>query len=209
MLAQVQVGSSNPTLLGGPNAEAIVSELHGKYYYQTRAGNVFIGSTAAAGVVPPIYSNTAQTFALWNPTGSGKNLSLISLRLGIVTVGVVTSDFCMGYQTGAGSAIGAVGAPISAFTAVAPVSALIGGGNTSVAKFAPAAVTTVAPSFLRTCGISSCMATSPTAANAFWQLGEDYDGSLIVPPGVVIFVANNIAGVATWNITLTWEEAAI
>ncbi len=207
MLTQIQVGATQPVLKGGPDAEAIVTELHGKYYTQTRAGNVFIGSTAAGGVVPPIYSNTAQTFALWNPTGSGKNLSLISLRLGLVTVGVVTSNFCLGYSLGAGSGISAT-APISAFTAVTPVNALIGLGTTSVAKFAPGAATVVAPSFLRTCGVTSFEASTPTAENAFFQLGEDYDGSLIVPPGVVIFVANNIAGVATWNITLTWEEVA-
>src|SRR5438128_2903586 len=105
MQAQVQVGSAFPTLAGGASAEALVSDLHGKYYAQTKAGNVYIGSTAAAGVVPPIYNNTAQTFGLWNPAGSGKNLVLVSLRVGLVTVGVVTDNFVMGYLTAAGATV--------------------------------------------------------------------------------------------------------
>jgi hypothetical protein len=53
------------------------------------------------------------------------------------------------------------------------------------------------------------MATTPTAANSFWQRTEYYDGDLIVPPGTAIFLASNIAGVATYAQSLVWEEVPI
>jgi hypothetical protein len=199
---------NNYPILQGKSLEQVVTELHGKYYTQAYRGNVYIGSTAAAGVVPPIYNNTAQTFAIWNPTGSGKNIVPIKLSVGLVTVGVVTASHCWSYVANAGAQV-ATGGTISAGTFVAPVNALLGSGATSVSKFAPATITTVAPSYLRPVGISSFMATTPTAANSFWQLTEYYDGDLIVPPGTAIFLASNIAGVATYAQSLAWEEVPI
>jgi hypothetical protein len=196
------------SILQGKQAEQIVAGLHGKNYTACYRGNVFLGSTAAAGVVPPIYSNTAQTFGLWNPTGSGKNIVPISLRYGIVTVGVVTSNFVLGYRADAGAQV-ATGGTISAATLVAAVNANLGSGTASISKFAPATITTVAPALLMTLGTSICMAAGPTAMNDWWQLGHDFDGGLIVAPGTAVFVANNIAGVATYNISLVWEEVPV
>lgn len=201
-------GNNYPPLMG-KQQDLIVSELAGKYYTQAVRGNLFFGSTAAAGVVPPAFSATAQTYAVWNPLGSGKNVVPVHLRLGLVTVGVVTSNFCLGYTLGAGAQV-ATGGAITAGTFVAPVNGILGGGVASVTKFAPATITAgAAPLYLRTTGSTSFEATTPTAANNFWQLGEDYDGSLVVPPGVVIYVANNIAGVATWDISMAWLEVPI
>jgi hypothetical protein len=85
----------------------------------------------------------------------------------------------------------------------------LGSGVASVSKFAPATITTVAPTLLMTLGASVCMATTPTALNNFWQLGHDFDGSLIIAPGTIVFVANNVAGVATYDISLVWEEVPV
>ena len=200
---------NNYAALQGKQLELIVSELTGKYYTQTLRGNTFIGATASAGVVPPIFSNTAQTFGIWNPSGSGKNIVPVNLKVGLVTVGVVTDNFALAVTLNAGSQQ-ATGSPITAGTFVAPVNALLGSGTASISKFAPATITAgAAPTYLKPTGISNFMAATPAAANNFWQLGEDYDGSLIIPPGVVLYVCNNIAGVATWNICMTWVEIPI
>src|ERR1700730_7015850 len=123
-LQQVAVGNipssslpdtAQPIQLAGKAGEGIVSELHGKYYTKAYRGNVFIYATAPAGVAPPAYNATAQTFGIWNPAGSGKNISIIKLCIGLVTVGVVTDHFCWSFVTNAGSQI-ATGATISAAT---------------------------------------------------------------------------------------------
>src|SRR2546425_8282152 len=98
MLQQVQVGAlptaslpdgQQPSSLAGKMGELIMAELAGKYYTAAYRGLVFIGSTANAGVVPPAFNATAQTFGVWNPSTSGKNIIPISLTVGLVTVGIV------------------------------------------------------------------------------------------------------------------------
>ena len=186
-----------------------VQELHGKWFTQSRAGNMFVAECAAAGVVPPIYNNTAQTFGLWNPQGSGVNAVITKLRVGLVTVGVVTSNFVYSYNTGVTTVATGTGV-VTVATQTTPVSTIVGYTAAQPQCKMMTAVTTVAPTFYRSIGLSTCMATTPTAANMFWaQMGEDYDGDLIVPPGVVLYVGNNIAGVATYNLALTFYETPL
>jgi hypothetical protein len=185
------------------------TELHGKYYAQAKSGSMFIGNTAAAGVVPPVFTATAQTFGLLNPLGSGKDCVIVSLRIGLLTVGVVTDNFCWSYlPAGWGNQVSAV-APITAATVVAPIPAYVtpGGVPTNVGRFVPAAATTSATVLLRNIGVSAFMATTPAAANMFWTMGEDYDGTFVVAPGQAIFLTSTIAGVATYNYSLVWYEA--
>lgn len=192
----------------GVRREQLVSDLMPTYGTLVSRGLAFIGSTAAAGVIPPIFNSTAQTFMIWNPSGSGKIVVPLALHVGLVTVGVVTSNFCYGYQANAGSSL-ATAAPISALTQVDPVNANLGHSNRSVTRFAPATATVLAPSFLRSCGLSNFMASTPAAANMFWQQQEFLNGDIIVGPGSALFVANNIAGVATYNISMTWAELPV
>jgi hypothetical protein len=128
--------------------------------------------------------------------------------VGLVTVGVVTDNFCLSYVTNAGAQV-ATGATISAATLASAVPLNLGATTKSIANFAPATITTTAPSYLMTVGLSNFMATTPNAANMFWNQFYDFDGGLIVSPGTAIFVANNVAGVATWNISVLWEEAPV
>src|SRR5947207_3285507 len=72
--------------LGGRQADGIVSELHGKYYTQNVNGNLYFGANAAAGAAFSIFSNTTFVgLILWNPQGSGKNLSIVKSLLALDT----------------------------------------------------------------------------------------------------------------------------
>mgnify|MGYP001588060809 CR=1 FL=1 len=42
------------------------------------------GGTAVAGVKPPATNATAQTYAIWNPLGSGKNIVPLRMDIGFV-----------------------------------------------------------------------------------------------------------------------------
>jgi hypothetical protein len=178
-----------------------------KYYEDVNLGRVFLGSTAVAGVVPAIFSNTAQTFALWNPLGSGKNIVPLKLQAGYVSTTGAAGNLALAYNAAAGSQVG-TGSPIAAGTFAAPVNALLGGnGDASVAKFAPATITfTGAPLFLRTLGMSQLVTTAADATTTPWMLETDFDGSLVLAPGAIICVAGNIATLSVWNFAMTWAE---
>ena len=136
----------------------------GKYYIDTLLGNVFIGSTAVAGVKPPAYNATAHVFCIWNPLGSGKNIIPIRLSVGWSDTTGAAGNIVLSYQSGVGSQVASGGA-ITAATLVAPVNAQIGQGNFSVAKFAPATITfAAATSLLRPTGISQLVTTATTTA---------------------------------------------
>lgn len=177
-----------------------------KYYPEVNQGIVFMGSTAAAGVVPPAYNATAHTFALWNPLGSGKNLVLLRFNSGWVSTTGAPGNLCIAYQTGVGAQV-ATGAAITAATLVAPLNAKIGGGAASVAKFAPATLTlAAASSLLCTIGASQLTITGASTAVPQWTIHKDLDGSIIVPPGVMIGITGNVSLTSVMDHTLWWAE---
>src|SRR5437870_6134728 len=95
MLIQGQVGpqvvsdgtETTPRL--GRSSEVIVTELHGKYYESNFRGNLFHATIDTGGVALAV-AGTASGIALANPAGSGKNLSLVRVALGVVSGTFVT-----------------------------------------------------------------------------------------------------------------------
>src|SRR5262245_20023967 len=106
----------------------------GRYYADTNLGNVFLGTTAIAGVALPAYNATAHTFCVWNPLGSGKNVIPIHLMVGYIATTSATGNIVISYQSGVGAQV-ASGAAITAATLVAPLNAKVGAGNSSIVKF--------------------------------------------------------------------------
>ena len=183
-----------------------MAALASKHYTEASLGRLFMGTTAVAGAKPPAYNATAHTFCLWNPAGSGKNIVPIRLAMGFVDTTGAAGNVVLSYQSGVG-AQAATGSPITAFTHVAPINCLVGSGKASIAKFAPAAATFAAgTSLLRTTGISELVTTATDATNMYSKASEDFDGTLIVPPGTAICVAGNIALLSNFDITLIWAE---
>jgi hypothetical protein len=199
-------GTNNP-FLQGKQSELVDVNLHGKYYTQAYRSNSYIGSTGGAGVVPPIYTTTAQTFGIWNVAGNTRNAALQTLDVGIVTAGtVVVSSFCLGQSLNAGSALATGG--ISVFTAGTPQGGNIGisGGNT--VRFTPSAATTLAATFLMALNYGF-YSTAVTAASPAQSLHYDFEGGVIVPPNAAVWVSNNVASSYTFIETLRWEEPPV
>ena len=177
---------------------------------QTLAGKVFIGSTLYSGVAIPAYNATAQVFGLWNPAGSGVNIIPIRLSLAIATIGtniVGAIGFSAVYNTG--SAIGAAGAPITAFTQTGSLPALIGSNAgaaaPSAARFTLSA-TTIAPTFVYATGLGS---STGTATDDPGQLTHEFDGAFGVSPGTYIGLGGSAAPGSTYQATLVWMELPI
>jgi hypothetical protein len=178
----------------------------GKYYDQAKLGRVFIGSTTNAGVAVPVYNATAQTFGLWNPAGSGVNLVLGKLSVAVATLGTnIVSALGLSYLLNVGAAIGAAGAPITAFTATAPFNAILGQGDAPKGRFTLSA-TTIAPAFLMSLPMAQNVST--TAPNAEQAYSFDFDGMLIIPPNVYIGLGGSAAPGSTYQASLSWAEVA-
>ena len=205
------------TQLGGKAAEGIVAELHGKYYTQNYRGNCFMVSTVGAGLAIPIISTTSPTLCLWNPLGSGKNAVLLRVSLantnnGTVSAGAIflLADF------NAGNSI-ATGSCFTAFSQAALGTNLfncnLGGGAISVMKSAATATVTLtaaSTAVVATLGSSGVgTVVGLVAAQSAPAIVYDFDGSLIVPPGVAVHLAAGAASGALFTQTLLWEEVPV
>jgi len=193
-----------PIALMGKAAELLVAELHAKYYTQAYRGTSYIGSTAGAGVVTPIYTTTSQTFGIWNVAGNTRNAALQVLDAGINAVGTgVVSNFCLAQSLNAGSALATGG--ISAFTAGTPSTGVVGSQAQNTVRFTPSAATTLASTLLMTLNysyFSTAFLSSPGPG-----LHYDFDEGVIVPPNVAVWVSQvTAANGGTWALSLRWGE---
>jgi len=200
-------GSHDSRLRQNNSGDLIVSKGTPDFYEQTLRGNAFCYSTAAAGVTWLAPTTTQNMPMIWNPSGSGKNLVLYRLLAGYVSGAHVPGNLELAVLTGASGP--GTGAPIVSLTQVAGVNLLIGGGNVSVMRFAPAAVAvTVAPTFLCTLGISHLTALAATAATPFTH-DVDLKGQVIIPPGVAVFVCFNAVSTVIGAISVFGLELPI
>jgi hypothetical protein len=180
--------------------------MDGYLVQQTLKGRMFIGSTTYAGVVVPAYNATAQVFGLWNPAGSGRNLVLDKLNMALATIGTeAVAAYGLSYLTNTGGSIG-TGAPISAFTATAPVNGLLTEGDTPKGRFTLSATIT-APTFFYDLGVALISTDLNTATNdGFCQLTHDFNGAITIPPGVYVGLGSSAAGGQTMQASITWYE---
>ncbi len=220
-LSQIQVGAPSatsigdgqtPPQLGGKQGDGIISGLHGKYYTQNQRGNVYYSGTAVGGAAFTIFSNASFVgHLLWNPSGSGKNLSLIRANVTPNTQGATaTSGWGYAWINNAGSTIG-TGAVVSTFTAVTAtrgtgLCGVLGQGN-SVALAGSAATFTAALAWGRsaTFGTSTGIVTTQLS----YTLSEDFDGMMIIPPGTIFALTSAILTGVTASATLVWEEVPL
>lgn len=183
---------------------------HGKYYEAASKGRVFIQTTTPLGLAIPIYTATAPRIALFNPKGSGRNAVL--LRLAANRASGVTVAFTAGFMRVVNvGATAATGAPVTVFGQTDPFNALVGGGQAShMLSTASGTVTTtagVAGDFFYSL-FHSYAGVDASAINDN-PIVHDFDGAVIVPPGVMVWLAASVASVALYATSLMWEEVDI
>jgi len=114
MLLQNVVGppaaAGNNAIVNGRSGQlgdAIVSELHGRYYETTYRGNSFLLSVSTAAAVTAYTGAAAGTpmLALFNPTGSGKNAVLNKAAIGNVVAASAAGTVAFGLYFGTTAAI--------------------------------------------------------------------------------------------------------
>jgi hypothetical protein len=186
----------------------LTQNLGGKWFHLAKQGRVFHGSAAAAGVVLPIYSATAQVFGIWNPANSGVNGHLVKLRMTYVDTTGAAGGYCLGLLRDVGSVAGTA-APISAFTATVPERAMLGGqtgGNRIRFTGSACTVTTALMVAAYQLGMNQLVTTAADATTVPWSMQTDFDGDVVLEPGNALFLAGNIATLTKWVPTLTWAE---
>jgi hypothetical protein len=193
---------------GGPQGDSYVSEIHGKWATAARQGRLFHGSSAAAGIAIPLYTATTQALCLWN-TSTNVDLELVKYSLGYVS-GTTVAGPVMYALLNAGYAYG-TGSPIATFTN-APTYMRPGraGSGASQAQFANVTVTTTAA-----LPVAQMIGSSISQPDAFAAASttapvivveENFDGSIIVPPGWAFFPMALLASVSLYQQRIVWIE---
>ena len=207
VVGQPAAGGNNAIVNGrsGQLGDAIVSELHGRYYETTYRGNGFLLSVSTAAAVTAYTGGAAGTpmLALFNPVGSGKNAVLSKVAIGNVVAASAAGTVAFGLYFGTTAAI-------TQATTVAPwamnsqlQSGSVMTGFRNVALTSGSAASNVIP-----------VATYywATAAGAALVTGGpiDLEGSIIIPPGSYVALGGSAALTsATWIGSMQWEEVPV
>jgi hypothetical protein len=192
-----------------PDGSVVVSDLHGDYYESNVRGNMFVGASASAGIAILLPATTGGHPTLFNPLGSGVNVSITRLELSYVSGTHAPGAFEWAKTLSAGAAA-ATGAAILTATAVTAVPAMLGGTGVSKVIWSPTTNTfTAAPTFYRPVGIGLHTGASATAINPD-VLIVDYKGDLVIAPGNAISLCyQTTTTTALFQVGLTWEEIPV
>lgn len=200
--AALQPGTVAPVVMGR-SGDMIVSEFHGKYANAAYNGNVFLGSTLAAGIAIPFNATTlAAKFTLWNPAGSGVNVELIELGMGIDSATVIVNGMAMGFQPNLSTG---AGIPTSLTASAGGVtSTFVGQGAAAKCGLYSAATLTntavLGPLLM-------LFAAGATAVSTWNSLTYQFDGKVWLPPDCLATLVTTVTGGQTAApVSLVWAE---
>lgn len=221
MLLQTQVGpqivsdGATPNMRAGKTGEAVVQELHGRFYEQNYRGNLYsfgLSNTAlvsANAIATGVTSSAQPVIGLYNPATSQVNL--VILQASIVTTTVANTAVAPGGFMWVGSAgntgVSTGSTPVNMKTLVAS-----GSSGKAFAVSTPLTGLTNSLATLRASGIASINAAGPSTAisQALSNTVENVDGAIIVPPGGVVALMNQLSTTTiNVSVSIVWEEVAI
>lgn len=181
----------------GRQGDNLVSELHGKFYTQTYRDMVF-RANATAKTVPAVASGLVSVFTLYNPVGSGINMSLIDFDITSVVATLVVNTYGLYYSVGP---VAAAGTFTTLGTAIPAKLGSAIAGNKGLYYSAYTHSGTPARWLI----LGGHAATTSTQAGG---IHVDFDGKAIIRPGSAVSVAASTAAGTTSGLDLavTWAE---
>ena len=196
------------------NGALVVSDGQGRYYANTVYGNVFSLCLSAwttaisAGNLMGAAAAASTQFAIWNPMGSGKNLSLLKFQTWIISGTMPVPPLFHGYMSTAPTNATTVALPIAcnnvgmAAASVARALTVAGAGTALVGNSAPV--------ILRAADLA-VGAGAMVPANLFEPKMTEYiDGEIVVPPGCAWLPLWAAAGTSVLGgYSVTWEEIPV
>jgi hypothetical protein len=214
----VNVGDGvNPPIRQGRQGDVVMSQLHGDKYEQNYRGNTyFTGHTSLAALSANTITLTATTtpiLGVWNPLSSTVNVVLLQAMLNVVannlTSGAGPGVFVWGVSTGNG-AISTGLTPYNSKSLIAAGSQARGfAGATALTGLTNNLVIAAGSALPSPAGLTYTTLAS-TALLPSYQGVENFEGSIIVPPGGVFALLNTTSStVFSAAGRLTWEEVPV
>lgn len=204
MLTQGQVGAIATSASIAPGTQvisrlgnmgdAIISELHGRYYEQTYRSGMFVIANQAAVTTSAALTTTFTGLVLGNPTTSTVNLVLQSFGCAQFAVGAAAA---VGIMTGTGATVTASLTPRNRKVGGAAGQALANAGQTLPGT----------PVLEQVFGSIGSLAT--TGYGLQGALYVDLAGSLILPPGAFVASYTTIATTSALIFSFSYEEVPI
>lgn len=189
----------------GQLGDAIVSQLHPRYYETTYRGNSFLLSVSTAAAVTAFSGGAAGTpmLAVFNPVGSGRNAVITKASVGNVVAASAAGTVSFGLWFGTTAAItqATVVVPWSMSTQLQSGSVVTGFRNVALTTGSAASnVIPVASYYWATAAGAALVTGGPI----------DLEGSLIISPGSYVALGGSSALTsATWIGSLQWEEVPV
>lgn len=201
----------------GQLGDAIVSELHGRFYEQNYRNNVFFGGhTAVAALSANTITLTATTtpiLGIWNPQSNTNNVVMLQASLNVIannlTSGAGPGAFVWAISVNNG-AISTGANPYNAKTLLQSGSnAKVFAGSTALTGLTNN-LAVVAGSVLPSPSGLTYTTLASTALLPSYSGVENFDGSLIIPPGGVLALLNTTSStVFSAAGRLLWEEVPV
>lgn len=214
----VNVGDGvNPPIRQGRQGDVLVSQLHGDMYEQNYRGNTyFTGHTSLTALSANTITLTATTtpiLGVWNPLSSTVNVVLLQAMLNCVannlTSGAAPGAFMWALSTN-NAAITTGLTPYNSKSLVAAGSQARGfAGATALTGLTNNLVVVSGSTLPSPSGLTYTTLAS-TALLPSYAGVENFDGSIIVPPGGVFALLNTTSStVFSAAGRLTWEEVPV
>ena len=213
-----QVGQ-NLTAGFGEFSDVLITELMARYYQNTYRGQKFVCSTAGGGVqlaATHLFSTAIATFtpilALYNPLTSPVNLVLLKAWCGLTAAPLATIT-----QTGGFLLVGGAGQTITNAQSATPVNTktLKASGSQAVGITNAALAGGVGNSTLLR-PLSGDVELVTATANVSGIIGpvnqEEIAGSIIIPPGGYVGIANGISNAVAGHLVTAgfeWDEVPV
>ncbi|MDO8534609.1 MAG: hypothetical protein Q7S17_07705 [Xanthobacteraceae bacterium] len=186
----------------------LMARQHGRHYAAAMAGRLLYARSASTGIalLEPAATPSGNHPTLWNPQGSRRIISILSLELSWVSGDCAPGAVEWAITENAG-AQKATGAAIITATLVAPVSAVAGHGLDRKGLWSPTVNTfTAAPVFYRGAGISLFTGVAGTA-DAPFMLKADYDGGLNIAENTALSLCfQTTSTTAVFQVGILYEE---
>lgn len=193
---------------GTSDGAQVVQEMHGKYYEAALRGNIWTASTVIAGVVIPVAAATLNSkFTLWNPSGSGVNVELLSFSTGLDTATQVVNGWGMMIQR---NLTGTSGIPTSV-TQITSLRLGLGGKASAVTAASQATLTNVAiPGVTAATAVPIALypmfSSGATTAAGIYDATHYFDGRVILEPDSLCAAVTTVAAAAQNFCSIIWAE---
>ena len=199
---EVNSDGSNVILSLSREGAQHVTQIHGQWYVAARRGNLFIASTAAAGVTIPVEDTTqlASTAGIVNPITSGVILELVGLMISNTTIDVAVKPNVVCFQKNLSTS----GGPPTSVTALTAHSQPLSLGATTAKCVAHSAAT-----FTNSVEMTPRLNLIPsisTAVGTGSQAWFQFNGEITMGPDTAMAIVNSVTAIAGHQLTYIWAE---